>query len=420
MAIDSSNPFINRDDLLNLIRNEFIARDAEYVNRRKKLMVALQQPADEISARQRAGKPAICATQIFLEIKWLANYAEDWARADQLLIKLKKVLAEADHPGLGQDDEGSWGSCTTEPYRKLEPTVDELQGAVADKPLKPLRFMQGLLDARATLDRLYRLQISDIRATGVNHRDELGATQTALSQLIFKDRLRDLFNDRPELKFDITTELEVSYQDYLQQTQHPRTGYWGPWYRIGGRLLTVQDLSFTYHTIHYRAGRVDHWPLIIDSTLEIEKLIYPAGWAPKDLSGPFNDHNNYDVTMIFAYGWPHMFKSQKVRVRERLQAMLAWCLTKSIEDGKGFRLNGSSPADAYYFGVRFLDRVGLWDPAKRFWLHRAPALPAGTPPPHQLCVNLLKTFDALNDKSAASATVRSILQTAICTSAAAA
>ena len=177
----------------------------------------------------------------------------------------------------------------------------------------------------------------------------------------------------------------------------------------------VQDLAFTYHTIHYRAGRVDNWPLIIDSTLEIEKLIYPAGWAPKDLSGPFNDHNNYDVAMIFAYGWPHMIKSQKVRVRDRLQAMLTWCLTMSI-DGDGFKLNGNSPVDAYYFGVRFLDRVGLWDPAKRFWLHRAPDMPPGFPTPYELAVKLLETFESLNDKSSGGSTIRAILRTAACTS----
>jgi hypothetical protein len=37
------------------------------------------------------------------------------------------------------------------------------------------------------LDYLYRLQITDIRASGRNERDELAPVQTALPQLVFKD-----------------------------------------------------------------------------------------------------------------------------------------------------------------------------------------------------------------------------------------
>ena len=56
----------------------------------------------------------------------------------------------------------------------------------------------------------------------------------------------------------------------MRQTQHPRTGYWGPWYRIGGKLLIVQDLSFTFHQINYRQGNVELWPQIIETTLNIK------------------------------------------------------------------------------------------------------------------------------------------------------
>jgi hypothetical protein len=97
--------------------------------------------------------------------------------------------------------------------------------------------------------------------------------------------------------------------------------------------------------------------------------------------------------------------------------MLDWCLTMSL-DGDGFKPEGGSPAAAYYYGVRFLDRLGLWDPAKRFWLHRAPGMPAGLPSPHDLAVMLLQSFENLNDRSAEGDTVRAVLRTAACTSAA--
>src|SRR5712664_543567 len=255
MPSDSSNPFINRDDLLQLIRKEFTSLDPHYGEKRGDLLGALKAPADEVAARQQAGLPAACANQILLEISWLANYRDDWDRAKRRLVDLQKALAQPDKLEPTQDDEGSWGACCEEWYRKLEPTVDALQEVTDSTPkLKPLRFMEKLQDAQATLDLLYRLQITDIRNTRKNQRDELGAMQTALSQMIFKDGLRDLLIDRPELGFSISPELEASYTDYLQQTQHPRTGYWGPWYRFGERLVMVQDLAFTFHVINYRAG----------------------------------------------------------------------------------------------------------------------------------------------------------------------
>src|SRR5262249_45615408 len=140
-------------------------------------------------------------------------------------------------------------------YRKLEPTVDALQGALPSVGLKPLRFMQRLADPGRVLDYLYRLQITDIAGTGSNNRDELGAVQSALSQLIFKDQLRELMESQ-DLGFSVSNELQAVYADYLDQTQHPRTGYWGPWYRFDDKLVPVQDLSFTFHIVQYRAGNI--------------------------------------------------------------------------------------------------------------------------------------------------------------------
>jgi hypothetical protein len=313
MSTDAPNPYIDRDDLLSQIFAEFTAIDPNYPKSRGDLLSALDGPAKEVAARQQAGRPAACANQIVLEVQWLANYWMDWDRAKRRLAALERALSQPDKLEPTQTDDGSWGGCCDEPYRKLEPTVDALQAIPAGaSALKPLLFMEGLQDAQATLDYLYRLQITDIQATKMSRRDELGALQTALSQLIFKDSIRNVLEEHPELRFNISPELQVYFTDYLKQTQHPRTGYWGPWYRIGGRLLMVQDLSFTFHIINYRSGNVENWPLIIDSTLEIETLTYPAGWKPKK-GGPYNNHNNYDVAVIFALGWPHMNGDQKVK-----------------------------------------------------------------------------------------------------------
>jgi hypothetical protein len=167
--------------------------------------------------------------------------------------------------------------------------------------------------------------------------------------------------------------LETVYADSLAQTQHPRTGYWGPWYRFSNRLVMVQDLSFTFHLVNYHAGNIANWPLVVDTTLAIKALCYPMGWKP-DADTRYSNHNNHDLVTIFFFGWPHIASSQKEAVRAEITDMLTWCLTRSV-DGDRFAKAGDSDLDAYYFGVRFLYRAGFWDPSKRFWSRRTSKLP---------------------------------------------
>lgn len=78
--------------------------------------------------------------------------------------------------------------------------------------------------------------------------------------MIFKDELRETLKENPALGFAIPDELEAIYGDYLQLTQPPRTGYWGPWHRFSDRLVMVQDLSFTFHVVSYQSGNIANWP----------------------------------------------------------------------------------------------------------------------------------------------------------------
>ncbi|WP_342361823.1 hypothetical protein [Terrarubrum flagellatum] len=165
------------------------------------------------------------------------------------------------------------------------------------------------------------------------------------------------------MEFPIGEQLENAYADFMRQTQHPRTGYWGPWYRMGGKLFIVQDLSFTFHHVNYRAGNVENWNRLAETTLRIRDKIYPNGWRP-DESTSFSNHHNYDVVQIFFRGWPYMSQDLKKQARAAMLDMLRWCLTESVE-GDGF--GDDDPFEAMYFGVRFLDRIGYWDDGKRFW-----------------------------------------------------
>jgi hypothetical protein len=416
MASGGMNPFIDRDDVLSQIVGEFAARDPAYPNRRRALKQKLAPLTDQLSRLQESGHPMRCAEQIMLEVQWLLNYRDDWDRAERRLGELAVSLADISQGEASQDEDGSWGSCCEEWYRTLEPTVDALQiaGLEASR-LRPLLFMERFKDARAVLDYLYRLQITDIRANGRNERDELGAVQSALSQLIFKDELRETLKENPALGFTISDELEAIYGDYLQLTQHPRTGYWGPWYRFSDRLVMVQDLSFTFHVVSYQSGNIANWPLVIDTTLAIKPLRYPMGWKP-DVNTQYSNHNNYDILTILSLGWPHMPSARKDEARVEIAAMLDWCLTESV-DGDGFKNSGDSDLDAYYFGVRFLDRVGFWDQSKRFWSRRDPGLPLGAPTPSDLCRRLQRGLARLNANSEEAETLRSLLATALCVTA---
>ena len=69
-------------------------------------------------------------TKYLLELGWLAKYCTDWKTADDRMIALNEAMANIDKdevkPSQSASD-GSWGGCISEWYRKLEPTVDELQ-----------------------------------------------------------------------------------------------------------------------------------------------------------------------------------------------------------------------------------------------------------------------------------------------------
>jgi hypothetical protein len=106
----------------------------------------------------------------------VGNHTADWPRAAAALNTLRESLKRRDQPPLKQDAGGSWGPCCTEWYRKLEPTVGALLAIDGvRRRLRPLKFMARLQDPTWTVAYLKSLQVSDIRWTKRNNRDELGA-----------------------------------------------------------------------------------------------------------------------------------------------------------------------------------------------------------------------------------------------------
>jgi hypothetical protein len=403
--------YVDRADILSMIHDAFMKRNPDFDKSKKQRKIKYGELIETLRDLQHGGKTMPCSEQISLEAKWRLNYTDDWAHVDRRLSDLEASLDLPQPNDLQQQADGSWGPCYEELYSKLEPTVDALQGSKIDSAaLKALTFMAPLKDPKWVANYLYRLQISDIVETGRNVRAELGAVQSAMSQLIFKDELRDILQAQaPSLDFAISEELETTYVDYVRQTQHPRTGYWGAWYRFDDQLFVTHDLSFTFHVIHYQSGNVENWPQIVDSTFLIKNLVYPFGWKP-DEKTDYSDHNNYDVVMILFHGWSHMSMSQKSVAQKEIAAMLNWCLTKSVQ-GDGFVAGEGEEVEAYYFGLRFLDRVGFFDPSKRFWTRVAPVSPIE---PGELAARLARGFEKLHDSSEESETIRAILKAARC------
>jgi hypothetical protein len=120
-------------------------------------------------------------------------------------------------------------------------------------------------------------------------------------------------------------------------------------YIFDGKPVTVQDLTFTFHMAHFFRDEnnkpgIPRMKRVIDTTLAIKDLRYPAGWKPS-ARRQYSDHNNYDVTLLFQVGWKSIDAAQQARVRTEIKSMLRWCLTRSVR-GDHFRNIDGDPTDA--------------------------------------------------------------------------
>lgn len=353
-----------------LRKEHFQKFDPDYLTKRE--VRESQLAAVEVSLRkaQADGHTMACSEQIYVESKWLLHYTADWQRFDRRLNELSKSLANKDQQfALEQSaQDGAWGACYEEWFHKLDASVDGLNELADQEGLPKHRF--SFLDRVASPDALRTylngLRVSDIAATGRDHRNELGAVTEVMSQLLFKKQIYELFNSHAE-GFTLSNRYVDVYQTFLDTWQDPKTGYWGAWYLYDGRVVKSADLSLTYHTVAYRKGNVNHLKKVFDTTLALRQMEYPYGWLVR---GKFNNHNNYDVVRLFKYGWPELTESQQRSARAHLTDILDWTLNTSLRSDGSFVGDPAfynSLADAYYYGVSVLDKIGYWSERKRFW-----------------------------------------------------
>jgi hypothetical protein len=331
---------------------------------------AVQPVIRPIEARldrdEALGLDTSCLRQALRELRWRLEYTADEAGVGANLERIRSLAALPAAPcATNPDEEGSYGACTEVWFLKLDASVDHL--LAPDFIGKPPRFLDRINDPDRLEHYLEGLLVSRLAEDGVDRRKELNFATADLVRLILWRR---------PANYPWDPRLETVICRFVANWQDPATGFFGATYEIGGQRLRTTDLSLTFHIARYLEGRIGYWPKLIDTLIEIRGDRYPNGWLDEE---GLTNHNNYDVATLFQLGWPELRADQRQRARAELDRLLRWCLATAIApDGTVVaRAKSESLSESYYFTIGFLDTVGYFDPAKRFWTDRAfPEAPA--------------------------------------------
>jgi len=325
-----------------------------------------------LDRREASGADTSCLRQMLRELRWRLEYTADRGAIRAGIEKIRQRAALSSPPAAVSpcDADGSYGVCTDVWFLKLDASVDHMLSAGYDNERSAPRFLDRINDPDRLRYYLETLLVSRLEEDGIDRRKELNFATADLVRLILLRRPRT---------YPWDPRLETVIRHFIAEWQDPGTGFFGADYLLGGQRLRTVDLSMTFHMARYLDGGIAYWPQLIDTLLRIRDQRYPNGWL--DEIG-MTSHNNYDVAILFQLGWPHMRSDQHRRAEQELARLLDWCLTCSIApDGDlVVRAIGESVPESYYFTVAFLDTVGYFDHAKRFWTERrfpdAPAMRA--------------------------------------------
>ena len=318
---------------------------------------------DTLFAAEQERRGVTCARQALVELRWRINSTVDVSAARENMERLKAALADlassSSHEAnvLAQDGDGSFGSCDTQWFFKLDDSSSELLDHGVWRGKVPPRFLERVNSPASLIAYLERIILSDFNKESVDHRKELNASTGVLARVVLRGGIAG-YLAQPEFR--------TAFRAFLDMWQDPTTGFFGEWYVDRGRIIKTADLSVTFHMARYTKGRIGHWPELIDTLLAIKDRPYPQGWLDDD---GMTNHNNYDVAELFRLGWPHMSEGQRDKAKAEIARMLDWSLTHSISaDGEIARTGAGEPlGDMYYFAAAFLDTIGYFDKRKRFW-----------------------------------------------------
>jgi hypothetical protein len=346
-------------------RREFVAFDPGYKNSQNERAEKLEALGEKLRAQEVAGQKTACANQILSETMWMLSSTTDFKRIDQRLHDLEESLAHPDLQNRAEEqspDDGSWGQCCTEWFFKVNASFDHIskRSNKGERLQNEPHFLDRINSPELLTNYFLSVSVSDIPHTGVDHRRELNESLSNLMRLILRDQPKG-YAWHPQLK-------EALMHLILHRLRNPATGYWGERYVRDGGVQFVDDLSVTFHVISYLHGAVPDLPKVIDTTLALKNLEYPQGWLE---NAQYVNHHNMDVVTLFRFGWPQASDAQKNAMATEIDKMLQWCLTESLQRDGSFKASKADGADSLEettaWGVAFLDRVGFFDRAKRFW-----------------------------------------------------
>ena len=315
----------------------------------------------ELDRRESRGDATSCPRQILRELRWRLEYTADTSGIRATLARLRSWAASpSSRSATARNSDEACDACSHVWFLQLDACVDHMLAADFDGQTTPTRLLDRVNDPARLKDYLESLLVSRLDEDGINRRKELNFATADLVRLILWRRPRN---------YPWDPRLETVIRRFIAEWQDPTTGFFGADYLIGGRRFRTTDLSLTFHMARYLEGGIGYWPQLIDTLFAIRDRRYPNGWL--DEVG-VTSHNNYDVAVLFQLGWPQMNAGQRQRAETELMRMLDWCLTAAIApDGRILaRAIGEALPESYYFTVAFLDTVGYFDPAKRFWTQR--------------------------------------------------
>lgn len=337
----------------------------------RKILPEIRAVEARLDRDEAVGRDTTRLRQAIGELHWRLQYTGDASAAATTFDRVRALAAAPVLPTTpARDQQGSFGIGTDIWFLKLDASVDLMLADDFDAGGIAPRFLDRVNDPARLKAYLGSLLVSRLAKDGIDHRKELNFATAGLVRLILRRR---------PLGYPWDPRLDTVIWQFVTDWQDAATGFFGADYEYdGGRWRTV-DLSLTFHMARYLEGRIGHWPQLIDTLLRIRDDRYPHGWLDDE---GMTSHNNYDVAVLFSLGWPHMRLDQRVRAQSELDRLLAWCLDGAIApDGTvTARATGESLPDSYYFTIAFLDTVGFFNPATRFWTDRefpqAPALQA--------------------------------------------
>jgi hypothetical protein len=339
---------------------EMVAFNPDYIKLRRARWAQVQELERQVLAREVAGKSTACSHQILEEIEWLDDSTADFQRLDRRMADLKASLADPGGEAVGgkQDpQDGSWGSCCTEWFFKLDSSFDHLhEDSATNGVAYPPRFLDRVNSPEKLSNYLSSVWLSDVPKTGVDRRREFNESLSNLMRLILKDR---------PVGYAWNPNLKAALQDLvLNRFRNPKTGWWGGAFVRNGHVEFVDSLSETYHVIMYLKGNVPDLPKMVNTLLAVKDLNYPVGWLKR---GGYSNHHNMDVVTLLRFGWPYLDDAQKKAVSVEIGKMVKWCATESLQPDGSFGQQQDSIEENTYFGVEFLDRIGYFDKSRRFW-----------------------------------------------------